>query len=126
MSFLILFNLLTSKPNSIEYSLLSGKYDFSILSRWTLRTFTASHHFNALTTSVSIDTWSFSISLGRRLKGQDNFTFAPNRLRVYIFDNATLEWIISPTIKIFLPFRSFKFSYNENESNKACVGCSWS
>ena len=50
---------------------------------------------------------------------------APKSLRAYILDSATLEWRISPTIRIFLPLRSPKFSVKEKQSSKACVGCSW-
>ena len=56
---------------------------------------------------------------GIKLFGPQTFTSAPNFLNAKIFDKATLECRTSPTITIFLPFKSLRVSTSVNESNKA-------
>src|SRR3989304_10529603 len=87
--------------------------------------FAISHHWRAFRRLYSTLTPREPMYFGIRVVGPHTMTSAPNFCKQKIFDKATLECNISPTITTFFPFTEPYFSLMENASSNAWVGCSW-
>ncbi len=56
--------------------------------------------------------------------GPATVTFAPMVFRRWMFDLTTLEWVMSPQIRMSRPSKPPFFSLIVIASRRACVGCS--
>ncbi len=83
-----------------------------------------SHQLSAFIRLCSTFTPNALIYLGISVVGPQTITSAPNCFRHNMFDSATRECSISPTITTFFPATSPYFSRIEKASSKAWVGCS--
>ena len=81
--------------------------------------FATSHHSNAFLKFNSTSTSKLLIYFGIKVCGPHTLTNAPNFCKQNIFESATRECNISPTMTIFFPFKLPNFSCIENASNKA-------
>ena len=99
-------NICLFKPYSMVYSRREGKYLISWRSNCMRSILATSHQFKALIRLCSTFTPNEAIYFGIKRSWSANHYFCTNCLRQRIFESATRECRISPTITTFLPATS--------------------